>query len=47
VVTIDFKAVGEKTEVTLLHEGLESVQSRDGHTKGWSAILDQQEKLQA
>ena len=45
VVTIDFKPLGDKTEVTLLHEGLESVQSRDGHTKGWSAILDQQETL--
>jgi uncharacterized protein YndB with AHSA1/START domain len=45
VVTIDFKAMGEKTEVTLLHEGLDSVQSRDGHAKGWTTILDQQEKL--
>ena len=45
VVTIDFKSLGEKTEVTLLHEGLESVQSRDGHEKGWTTILEQQGRL--
>ena len=44
VVTIDFQPLGETTEVTLLHVGLESVQSRDGHTRGWSALLDQPER---
>ena len=43
IVTIDFKPQGEKTEVTLVHEGLESVKSVDGHTPGMDAILEQQE----
>ena len=42
VVTIDFKAQGDQTEVTLVHEGLDSVQNVNGATIGWNAIFDQQ-----
>jgi len=41
VVTIDFKSLGEKTQITLVHDGLDSVKNVEGHTKGWTAILDQ------
>jgi uncharacterized protein YndB with AHSA1/START domain len=41
VVTIDFKPLGEKTEITLVHDGLDSVKNVEGHTKGWTAILEQ------
>ena len=41
VVTIDFRSLGEKTEITLVHDGLDSVKNVEGHTKGWTAILEQ------
>lgn len=41
VVTIDFKSLGDKTEITLVHDGLDSVKNVEGHTKGWTEILDQ------
>jgi len=41
IVTIDFKSLGEKTEVTLVHHGLDSVKNVEGHTTGWTAILEQ------
>ena len=45
VVTIDFKSLGEKTQITLVHDGLDSVKNVEGHTTGWSAILEQLEAL--
>jgi uncharacterized protein YndB with AHSA1/START domain len=39
-VTVDFHADGERTNVVLEHSGLESSQSRDSHTQGWSGILE-------
>ena len=45
IVTIDFKPQGQMTEVTLVHEGLDSVKSVNGHTTGWTAILEQQEAV--
>jgi uncharacterized protein YndB with AHSA1/START domain len=41
VVTIDFKSLGDKTEITLVHDGLDSVKNVEGHTKGWTEILKQ------
>ena len=41
VVTIDFKSLGDKTEITLVHDGLDSVKNVEGHTKGWTEILEQ------
>ena len=41
VVTIDFKSLGDKTEITLVHDGLDSVKNVEGHTKGWTEIVGQ------
>ncbi len=40
VVTLIFKAKGEMTELTLVHEGLGTVANRDGHGKGWNSALN-------
>jgi uncharacterized protein YndB with AHSA1/START domain len=41
VVTIDFAALDDgMTEITLKQVKFRSEQSRDGHVKGWTAILD-------
>jgi uncharacterized protein YndB with AHSA1/START domain len=36
VVAITFRAVGDKTEMTLRHEWFESKEARDNHDHGWS-----------
>lgn len=41
LVTVDFRSVGSKTEVTLRHEGFETVEARDLHTTGWQGCLSQ------
>ena len=41
VVTIDFRSLGDKTEITLVHDGLDSVKNVEGHRTGWTAILEQ------
>lgn len=45
-VTIELRPVGKETELTLTHEGLPSAKATAGHTKGWTEILDQFEKIQ-
>ncbi len=40
LITITFKDLGGKTELTLRQEGLGSVENRDGHAKGWSSALN-------
>jgi len=40
LITLTFKAVGTKTELTLRQEGLGSVESRDGHVRGWNSALN-------
>jgi uncharacterized protein YndB with AHSA1/START domain len=45
VVTIDFRPLGDKTEITLVHDGLDSVKNVEGHTKGWTEILQQLESV--
>jgi uncharacterized protein YndB with AHSA1/START domain len=40
LVTIEFKARGQQTELTLTHEKFESVESRDRHNDGWNRCLD-------
>ncbi|HKP30009.1 MAG TPA: SRPBCC domain-containing protein [Gemmatimonadales bacterium] len=45
VVTIDLKSLGDRTEVTLVHDGLDSVKNVEGHTKGWTEILQQLEAI--
>ena len=39
LVTLDFAAADGGTTVTLVHEHFPSEGSRDGHAKGWAAIL--------
>ena len=41
LLTLDFIDRGGKTELVLTHEQLASVESRNGHKEGWTAILDQ------
>ncbi|MEX1206780.1 MAG: SRPBCC domain-containing protein [Dongiaceae bacterium] len=40
VVAVDFRARGDKTELTLTHSVFESAKSRDAHKSGWSSSLD-------
>jgi uncharacterized protein YndB with AHSA1/START domain len=40
LVTIDFRAQGDSTEVTLTHELLPSEESRAKHTEGWNGCFD-------
>ncbi|MCE0496514.1 MAG: SRPBCC domain-containing protein [Methylacidiphilales bacterium] len=40
VVTVDFKAVGRKTEIHLVHEGFVTEQAREGHNDGWNTSFD-------
>jgi uncharacterized protein YndB with AHSA1/START domain len=40
VVTVDFKARGKQTQLTLTHEKFASVESRDRHEEGWNRCLD-------
>ncbi len=40
LVVLSFRDVNGKTELTLRHEGLESISSRDDHGKGWNSALD-------
>lgn len=41
LVTVTFRAIGKKTEMTLLHESLPNVEQREGHNKGWSSTFEQ------
>lgn len=40
VVTVEFKAHGQQTELTLTHEKFASPESRDRHNAGWTKCLD-------
>ena len=40
LVTVEFKARGKQTELTLTHEKFASVESRDGHNEGWTRCLN-------
>jgi uncharacterized protein YndB with AHSA1/START domain len=45
LITLTFRNVGErKTELTLRQEGLGSVESRDGHVRGWDSALNKLER---
>jgi uncharacterized protein YndB with AHSA1/START domain len=45
LITLDFKPLGSKTELTLRQEGLGSVESRDGHVRGWTSALGKLERF--
>ncbi|HBS06977.1 MAG TPA: SRPBCC domain-containing protein [Leptospiraceae bacterium] len=40
VVRIEFKAVNDGTELTLIHSGLDTEKGRNGHRDGWTSILE-------
>jgi uncharacterized protein YndB with AHSA1/START domain len=40
LVTVTFRAVGRKTELTVRHEGFDGKESRDAHMGGWNGALD-------
>jgi len=40
LVTLEFKARGKQTELTLTHEKFASTESRDRHNDGWTRCLD-------
>ena len=40
IVTVRFKDLGGKTKVTLHQAPFDSIETRDGHSRGWNACLD-------
>ena len=44
LVTVEFRDLGDMTEVSLTHERFDSVESRDHHRHGWTSSLDCLEK---
>ena len=47
LVTVEFKARGKQTELTLTHERFASVESRDRHQDGWTRCLNELGKFVA
>ena len=45
VVTLDLKAEGGGTLLTLTHERFSTAESRDGHKKGWTEIVERLEDV--
>ncbi len=39
LVTVEFNAQGDDTEVVVLHEGFPAAEARDGHEQGWTSCL--------
>ena len=44
LITLTFKALGGRTELTLRQEGFGTVESRDGHVRGWTSALGKLEQ---
>ncbi len=40
LVSLTLRAAGDKTELTLTHEGLPTEDDRVGHGKGWNSTLN-------
>ena len=47
LVTVTFRALGNRTELTLRHERFDSAQSRDQHRSGWEGVFPKLEKFLA
>ena len=45
LVTVEFNAMGETTEVVITHEFFPNDEVRDGHDMGWTSCLNQLEQL--
>lgn len=44
LVTVDFRAQGDETDLVLIHEGFPDENMRDHHGEGWNITLDALEK---
>jgi uncharacterized protein YndB with AHSA1/START domain len=40
IVTVTFRAMGDRTELTLRHERFDTTTSRDSHGQGWNGCFD-------
>ena len=40
LVTVEFKARGDETEVVVVHEGFPAAEARDAHEQGWTSCLN-------
>ncbi len=40
LVTVSLRDLGDRTELTLRHDGLPTAEDRDGHGKGWNSALN-------
>ena len=47
LVTVELRAAGNGTELTLRHEELSDAEARDKHTQGWNGCLGRLERLMA
>ena len=45
LITVEFSAHGDHTEVVMTHEKMPSIEMRDAHNQGWSSCLDRLEKI--
>jgi hypothetical protein len=45
LVTVEFRAQGNSTEVVLTHEYFADQHIRDEHSHGWSGVMNQLERL--
>ncbi|MGH1540659.1 MAG: SRPBCC family protein [Arenicella sp.] len=45
LVTVNFKEVGEQTEVELVHTGFDQAEAAQHHSQGWSGIFMQLEQF--
>ena len=45
LVTVEFREVGDSTEVVLTHERFPTEKARDDHNRGWSGCLDRLAEL--
>ena len=45
LVTVEFNAKADGTEVVMTHEKLPSIEMRDSHHEGWSSCLERLERL--
>ena len=46
LVTVEFRDLGQSTEVILTHEFFPNKEARDRHKWGWNGCLDRLEKVQ-
>lgn len=45
LITVEFQASGEHTEVVMTHEKMPTIEMRDSHNEGWTSCLNRLERL--